>query len=169
MNHLPGGPLCRCGRRGCVEAYAADYSILRWASGNADSLPPSFTAIPEDQMQSLEAAARNGEANAVTAYAKAGEALGYGLARMLALLSPSRIVLAGPGTRAIDLIEPSLHQAIEAGIVDELRRNLEIEVVPIHTDMIIAGTIHGALRHLDREVFAYGGLGKRHLVLEEIA
>ena len=26
MNHLPDGPLCRCGRRGCVEAYAADYS-----------------------------------------------------------------------------------------------------------------------------------------------
>jgi predicted NBD/HSP70 family sugar kinase len=169
MNHLPGGPLCRCGRRGCVEAYAADYSILRWASGNADTLPPSFTAIPEDQMQALEAAARNGEPQASGAYAKAGEALGYGLARMLALLSPSRIVLAGPGTRAMDLIEPSLHRALEDGIVDELRRNLEIEVVPIHTDMIIKGTIEGALRLLDREVFAYGGLGKRHLTLEEIA
>ena len=23
-NHIPGGPLCRCGRRGCVEAYVAD-------------------------------------------------------------------------------------------------------------------------------------------------
>jgi predicted NBD/HSP70 family sugar kinase len=169
MNHLPGGPLCRCGRRGCVEAYAADYSILRWATGHADTLPPSFTSIAEDELHALETAARNGERHAADAYAKAGEALGYGLARMLSLLSPTRIVLTGPGTRAMDLIEPSLRRSIEDGIVDELRRNVEIEVVPIHTDMIIKGTIDGALRHLDREVFAYGALGKRHQPLEDIA
>lgn len=169
MNHLPGGPLCRCGRRGCVEAYVADYSILRWASGNADSLPPSFSGIPEEEMRSLETAARRGEQQAMGAYAKAGEALGYGLARMMALLSPARIVLAGPGTRAIDLIEPSLRRAIDDGLVDELRRDVAIDVVPIHTDMIIKGTIEGALRQLDREVFAYGGMGKRHVALENIA
>jgi predicted NBD/HSP70 family sugar kinase len=169
MNHLPGGPLCRCGRRGCVEAYAADYSILRWASGQADQQPPSFTAMPEGEMTALEAAARRGDKSAMDAFAKAGEALGYGLARMMALLSPSRIALAGPGTGAIELIEPHLRRAIEDGLVDELRRNVEIEVVPIHTDMIIQGTIDGALRHLDREVFAYGAPGKRHIVLEDIA
>ncbi len=160
MNHLPDGPLCRCGRHGCVEAYAADYSILRWASGDADRIPPSFTGIPEEDMQALEEAARAGRPEAVAAYAKAGEALGYGLARMIALLSPSRIVLAGPGTRAIELIEPHLRRAIEDGVVEELRRNVEIEVVPIHTDMIIKGTIDSALRHLDREVFAHGPLSK---------
>ena len=169
MNHLPGGPLCRCGRRGCVEAYAADYSILRWASGEAETRAPSFTAIPEDQMLALESQARHGEPDAVAAYAKAGEAMGYGLARIIAILSPTRIVLAGPGTRAIELIEPHLRRAIEDGVVDELRRNLEIEVVPIHTDMIIKGTIEGALRQLDREIFAHGPMAKRAAQLENIA
>ena len=84
-------------------------------------------------------------------------------------MAPTRIALAGPGTRAIDLIEPSLRRAIEDGLVDELRRNVDIEVVPIHTDMIIMGTIDGALRQLDREVFAYGGLGKRQVTLKDIA
>jgi predicted NBD/HSP70 family sugar kinase len=169
MNHLPHGPLCRCGRRGCVEAYAADYSILRWASGNADTLPPSVTAIPQEELDSLETAARAGEPHAVAAYAKAGEALGYGLARTIALVSPSRIVLAGPGTRAIELIEPHLRRAIEDGVVDELSRNTEIETVPIHTDMIIKGTIDNALRRLDRDVFAHGPMAKRAAQLEEIA
>ena len=169
MNHLPGGPLCRCGRRGCVEAYAADYSILRWASGNAATQPPSFTAIPEEEMIALETAARKGEPHAAGAYAKAGEAMGYGLARLIALLSPTRIVLAGPGTQAFELIEPHLRRAIEDGIVEELRRDVEIDVVPIHTDMIIKGTIDGVLRHLDREVFAHGPPAKRHAVLENIA
>ena len=169
MNHLPGGPLCRCGRRGCVEAYAADYSILRWAHGRPDSDPPSFTGIPEDRMLALEIAARHGEAAAMQAYAKAGEAMGYGLARIIAILSPTRIVLAGPATRAIELIEPHLRQAIEDGVVEELRRGLEIEVVPIDTDMILKGTIDGALRHVDREVFAHGAPPRRPAALENIA
>ena len=169
MNHLPDGPLCRCGRRGCVEAYVADYSLLRWASGHAATQPPSSNAIPHEDMLALEAAAHRGEAAAVSAYAKAGEALGFGLARIIAILTPSRIVLAGPGTRAIALIAPHLHRALEAGVVDELRRNVEIEVVPITTDMIIKGTIDRALRHVDREIFALGPLARRARELEDIA
>jgi len=169
MNHVPDGPLCRCGRRGCVEAYVADYSLLRWASGNAATQPPSFNAIPETRMLALEDAARRGEEAALSAYAKAGEALGFGLARLIAILTPSRIVLAGPGTRAMALIAPHLSRALEAGVVDELRRNVEIEVVPIDTDMIIKGTIDRALRHVDREIFAHGPLARRNRELEKIA
>ena len=169
MNHLPHGPLCRCGRRGCVEAYAADYSLLRWAAGTADTGAPLLSAIPEQDMLALEAAARRGEARASEAYAKAGEALGFGLARIIAILSPTRIVLTGPGTRAMELIAPHLHRAIEEGVVDELRRNVEIDVVPIDTDMIIKGTIDRALRQVDREFFAQGPLLKRSRELENIA
>ena len=166
MNHLPDGPLCRCGRRGCVEAYVADYSLLRWAAGTAATQPPSFNAIPEEDMLALEAAAHRGEPAAIGAYAKAGEALGFGLARIIAILTPSRIVLTGPGTRAMDLIEPHFRRALEDGVVDELRRNVEVEVVPIDTDMIIKGTIDRALRHVDREIFAHGALARRGRELE---
>ncbi|MCA3555376.1 ROK family transcriptional regulator [Aestuariivirga sp.] len=169
MNHLPDGPLCRCGRRGCVEAYVADYSLLRWASGHAATQPPSSNAIPAQDMLALETAAHRGDPNAVSAYAKAGEALGFGLARLIVILTPSRIVLAGPGTRAMPLIRPHLDRALEQGVVDELRRTVEIEVVPIGTDMIIKGTIDRALRHVDREIFAHGPLTKRVRELETVA
>jgi predicted NBD/HSP70 family sugar kinase len=152
-----------------VEAYAADYSLLRWAAGAAETQPPSFTAIPEAQMLALETAARHGDARASEAYAKAGEALGFGLARLIAILSPSRIVLTGPGTRAMELISPHLHRALEEGVVDELRRNVGIDVVPIDTDMIIKGTIDRALRQVDREIFALGPLMKRGRDVENIA
>lgn len=168
MNHLPDGPLCRCGRRGCVEAYVADYSLLRWASGNAATQPPSTGAIPREDMLALEEAAQRGDARALAAYAKAGEALGFGLARLISLLTPSRIVLAGPGTGAMDRIRPHLENALEAAVVEELRRNIEIDVVPIETDMIIKGTIDRALRHVDREIFAHGPL-KKGRELESVA
>ena len=169
MNHLPDGPLCRCGRRGCVEAYAADYGILRLAAPEPSAVAPSFSAVPEDELLMLEARARQGDSTARAAYARAGEAIGYGLARLIALLNPGRIVLAGPGTRALDLIESHIRESIDNGVVDELRRNVEIEAVPIGTDMIIKGTIDGALRSVDREVFAQGPMGRQPQMLKESA
>ncbi len=156
MNHIPEGALCRCGRLGCLEAYASDYGILRCANSLSEqTLPPSH-AVARHIMLDLEKAARRGEANAVVAYQSAGRAIGFGLARMIALLNPDRIVLAGPGTRALDLIEPALRAAIDEGVVLELRRQVKIETVPIDTDMIINGTIDATLRYLDLNIFASG-------------
>lgn len=160
MNHVPGGALCRCGRAGCLEAYVSDYGILRNAENLPDDTAPPFLAVEPSIMLALEAAARRGDVNASSAYQKAGRAIGFGLARLVALLNPDRIVLAGPGTRALDLIEPSLRQAIEDGVVAELRANLKIETAPIGVDMIIAGTIDAILRQLDSDVFAHGPDGQ---------
>ena len=167
MNHVPGGPLCRCGRHGCIEAYAADYGILRSAGGGGDVLPPAQSAVPAETMQRLENLARDGDQATLSAYARAGEAIGYGLARLIALLNPTRIALAGPGIRAMALIESHIMRSIEEGVVDELRRNVEIETVPIDTDMIIKGTIESTLRHLDTHVFAAGPIGPGSIQLEE--
>jgi predicted NBD/HSP70 family sugar kinase len=156
MNHIPNGASCRCSRAGCLEAYASDYGILRSAENHSDQLPPPSSAVDPAVMRALESAARSGDANAAAAYAKAGRAIGYGLARMIALLNPDRIVLAGPGTRALDLIEPALRAAIEEGVVEALRTQVKIETAPIYTDMILTGTIAATLRHLDSEIFSSG-------------
>ncbi len=156
MNHIPNGAFCRCGRSGCLEAYASDYGILRSAENRSDQLPPPSSAVDPTVMLALENAARGGDLNAAAAYAKAGSAIGFGLARMIALLNPDRIVLAGPGTRALDLIEPALRAAIEEGVVEALRTQVKIETAPINTDMIITGTIAATLRHLDSTIFSSG-------------
>jgi predicted NBD/HSP70 family sugar kinase len=156
MNHIPNGASCRCSRAGCLEAYASDYGILRSAENRFDQLPPPSSAIDPHVMLALEQAARNGNSDAAAAYEKAGRAIGFGLARMIALLNPDRIVLAGPGTRALDLIEPALRAAIEEGVVEALRTQVKIETAPINTDMIITGTIAATLRFLDSTIFSNG-------------
>lgn len=154
MNHVPGGALCRCGRSGCLEAYASDYGILRAAESlRPDTAPPSH-AVDPDVMRSLETAARRGDTKAKEAYDTAGRAIGYGLARLIALLNPDRIVISGPGTTAFDLMVGAMHQAIEEGVVAELRKNITIETIPMNHDMIIIGTIEALLHELDRDVFA---------------
>jgi len=154
MNHVPGGALCRCGRSGCVEAYASDYGILRAAESlRPDTAPPSH-AVDAEVMKSLESAARRGDGKAKAAYDAAGRAIGYGLARLIALLNPDRIVISGPGTAAFDLMQSAMHLAIEDGVVAELRQNINIETIAMSHDMIITGTIQALLHELDRDVFA---------------
>jgi predicted NBD/HSP70 family sugar kinase len=168
MNHIPNGASCRCNRFGCLEAYASDYGIWRNSQNATDLLPPPSSAVDPAIMRELENAARGGDLNAAAAYEKAGRAIGFGLARMIALLNPDRIVLAGPGTRALDLVEPALRLAIEEGVVEELRRQVKIETAPIDTDMIITGVIAATLRQLDSDIFSNGPM-LRPTYLEEIA
>ncbi len=151
MNHIPLGALCRCGRLGCLEAYASDYGILRHAEKLPLDIPPPYAAVDRSVMLALEDAARRGDQNAVAAYQNAGRALGYGLARVIALLNPDRIVISGPGLHAFALMENALNQALEEGVVEALRQNITIEKLPLNTDMILTGTINKILGELDLE------------------
>ncbi len=165
MNHIPHGAPCRCGRRGCIEAYAADYGIWREAMGTRDDDAP-HEAINSEAMQALLKRAEQGEVKAITAFEKAGEALGIGIARLIAILNPDRIIIAGPGLNASQIIEPSLHKGVVAGVIEELRRNVIIEFVPFETDMILRGTIAAMLRAVDGDITAQGLAGRGETVLE---
>lgn len=156
MNHVPHGALCRCGKRGCIEAYAADYGILRTASGGGDNEAPHSSVDPAE-MEAVLARANAGDRQARAAFDKAGEALGFGIGRLIALLNPERIVVAGPGLWAKQLIEPAMRRAVEESVVAELRRGVAIEVVPVETDLILRGTTAALLRAVDGDMSALGG------------
>jgi predicted NBD/HSP70 family sugar kinase len=148
MNHIPHGAPCRCGRRGCIEAYAADYGIWRMARGNTDDDAPR-DAIDRRRMDELLTAAQQGEPRAVAAFKAAGEALGFGIARLIAILNPHRVVIAGPGLSASKIIQPALLAGVADGVIEELRKNVAVEFVHFETDMILRGTIDALLREVD--------------------
>jgi predicted NBD/HSP70 family sugar kinase len=165
MNHIPHGALCRCGRRGCVEAYAADYGILREAFGSAQDDAPHESIDPA-VLTALLARAKQGEPRAVRAFEKAGEALGFGISRLIALLNPDRVIIAGPGLSASHMLEPSLHRGIAAGVIEELRRNVGISFVPFGADMILTGTIAALLRAVDGDITSTGLVERTENVLQ---
>jgi predicted NBD/HSP70 family sugar kinase len=159
MNHLPDGPLCRCGRHGCLEAFSADYGIMRMANAGHGNDFDVHAAVHDADMRELELAAEAGNTVAINAFNRAGEVLGFGIARLIALINPQRVVLAGPGTRAYDLMKDCIWEALRRGLVHDLRKYVEFEVVPYGKDMITTGTLVETLRHLDRDVFATGQKG----------
>src|ERR1700730_9454367 len=69
-------PLCNCGKRGCLEAIASDYGILRAATG-AD---PGHHV--EDAIGTLIERAQQGDEEIRAIFARAGNALGIALANL---------------------------------------------------------------------------------------
>ena len=123
MIHVPDGALCRCGSVGCIEAYAADYGILRSAYSVPRHTPPA-QAVPPDDFRQIVSRARMGDRNALHAFNLAGSAIGYGLNRLMSIFNLDRIVILGPGTAAYDLMQPGITEAYASlmGGLKEYRR-----------------------------------------------
>ncbi|MEL6585844.1 MAG: ROK family protein [Pseudomonadota bacterium] len=89
------GALCRCGQRGCLEAYVADYALVREAAvALSGTLPPR-----DGVLEALYAEAKGGNASAQAIFVRAGKYLALGLANVANLFDPSRIILSGSRLR----------------------------------------------------------------------
>ncbi|MEM6666505.1 MAG: ROK family protein [Pseudomonadota bacterium] len=152
VNHEPGGPLCRCGRRGCLEAFVSDYGIFRHANGHAPDDP--IHDVSAEDIETILKRAESGDETALAAYARAGTALGYGMARLAALVDPSRIIVTGAGLAGWPYMSDACKAAFDEALVDQLRDGTHVDIIPWDQDFIIAGTIAAALDHLDRTMFA---------------
>lgn len=128
---LPDGPPCTCGNRGCLEAFA-----------RADAVAAACgTATAEAAVR----AARSGDQRAIDGLAQVGRWLGIGIANLVVILNPDRVVLGGGVAGAADLLlEP---------IRAELGRRVhvtDLDAVEITTAQLgtwagaIGAAVHGA-------------------------
>ena len=132
----PAGPLCRCGQRGCLDAYASDWGILQ-ASGNGGG-----------DMAALIRRAEAGEPAAAALFDRAGATLGLAIANLVNLLNPPRLVISGEGLRAGELLRAPLLAAYTAHAVPTLRDATEIVFHPWGDEMWARGAATLALRHI---------------------
>ena len=93
------GPLCRCGKRGCLEAFTSTPFVAREVGG----------AVPgADDVDNVVKAAMEGNVAARRALEEAGSHLGRGLASVVNLVNPSIVVVGGHLASAEDLLlEPA--------------------------------------------------------------
>ena len=127
----PDGPPCGCGNRGCLESFA-----------RADRIAAACgTATAHDAV----VAAQAGEPQALAGFAEVGRYLGIGIANMVVVISPDRVVIGGGIAAAGELLL--------APIRDELRRRVrttslaEVEVVTAELGTwagAIGAAVHGA-------------------------
>lgn len=117
----PEGALCRCGQRGCVEAYVADYALVRDASIFMATGDISDPVEVQRAVTELMAIARRGNESALRLYRRAGEMLGLGLANLINVLNPPLVILSGQAMQAADLFWDVLIEAVDANTVSAVR------------------------------------------------
>jgi glucokinase len=90
LGHLiidPGGRLCGCGTRGCLEQYASGTALVR----EARELLGREDVGSAELMELFE----NGDERARDALEKVGTALGVGISSLVAMIDPEVIVIGG--------------------------------------------------------------------------
>lgn len=107
------GALCRCGQRGCLEAYVADYALMREA---AAALGPDAKG-GDDVLDRLFERAQAGDAAARSVFRRAGRMLGLGLANLVNIFDPPLVILAGERMRNEHLFSDEIMRALTANIL----------------------------------------------------
>jgi len=102
------GPVCRCGSRGCLEAYTSTGALQAMM----------HTQLPGAGVDEIVAAAREGNVSAVRALEDAGLHLGWALASVVNLLNPGLVVVGGDMARAGELLLESARIGLRRHALD---------------------------------------------------
>jgi glucokinase len=95
----PQGPLCGCGNRGCVEAMARA-GVLTDLAG-------------KDSAEEVYRTAAEGDERSLASIEEVARVLGIGLANVVTLIGPGRIVIGGGIAEAGDLVLGPIRKAIK--------------------------------------------------------
>lgn len=107
VDSSPEAPLCACGQRGCIEAFAGTKALLRRfreLGGTATEVLP------------ISVSARRGEEAGLKTFEMMGSALGRGIAVIQNVLDLNAVVFSGGVSASFDLIEPYIRTALRANV-----------------------------------------------------
>jgi predicted NBD/HSP70 family sugar kinase len=143
------GPQCRCGQRGCIEAYLADYALYRDARTFLD-LPPAVSQQPsEAQMALLRERALRGDPRLEHLFQQAGRALAEAVAATISVLRPHHVILGGPGLQAFDMMRHAYEERLDQAVLPWLLKSTAIYVRPTASAAIVDGMVRRTLRVVD--------------------
>ncbi|MDW8290889.1 MAG: ROK family protein [Armatimonadota bacterium] len=127
---LLDGPLCGCGKRGCLEALASGPSIARRARELAGESPDSLVwqkSSPEGvTAQHVVEAAQEGDLFARYVLAEAATYMGIGIANVAQILNPERVVLGTIAVKAGELVLEPLRRALAVHAWQRVRQVLQV-------------------------------------------
>jgi glucokinase len=129
----PDGPWCGCGNRGCLEAFARADQIAALCG----------TATAEEAIDR----ARAGDARAIDGFRQIGRYLGIGIANMIAVISPDRVVLGGGLAVAADLMLDAIRAELRLRVHTTSLEQVDVITAELGTWAgAIGAAIHGAER-----------------------
>ncbi|MXY27277.1 ROK family protein [Candidatus Poribacteria bacterium] len=117
---LPDGPLCGCGKRGCLEALCSGPAIARRAQAAVRNEKASATAlldltggrVEDVRSEHVLAAARRDDALALQLVEETGYYMGWGIANLVNILNPDIVLLGTIAIAAGDLLLDPIRKTV---------------------------------------------------------
>ena len=128
----PGGPICRCGNRGCLETFAGGPAVL---SALADLHGDTLTLHDAVEL------ALGGDAGVARAIADAGAAIGTAVATLCNLFNPQKIVVGGDLGAAGDLLLDPLREALRRGAIRSAAEDVAVLQGELHERAEVLGAV----------------------------
>ena len=119
---VPGGRLCSCGRKGCLEAYTTEAALLEQYTKHQ----PKFAGNIND----LVGLANSGDPLAIEVFAAAGSLLGTHLSYLVNAFNPELVIFGGEAARLGPAYFDPLVANLRTQAFDGLADDLPFVVVP---------------------------------------
>ncbi|HTL40644.1 MAG TPA: ROK family transcriptional regulator [Pseudolysinimonas sp.] len=131
-----GGRLCRCGGRGCVEAYlGADAILEAWRTAGGDFDGTGWGAVGQ-----LLTAAQDGDAVASAVVDELVATLGSALGSLVNLTNPARVVVGGwVGLRLMESLAARIEDSARAESLDRPGAQFELVACRFGGDTVAIG------------------------------
>ncbi|NDV01291.1 ROK family protein [Pseudoroseicyclus tamaricis] len=121
------GALCRCGKRGCLEAYIADYALAREARtalGMSTRDPVDVHRLLAD----LFAEAKAGSVSARSIFERAGRILALGLSNIIQIFDPELLILSGERMQYDYLYADEVFASLHRLVLDSGRPQADVQI-----------------------------------------
>ena len=130
---IPGGRLCGCGRKGCLETYTSATGIRRTALEMLEQHPEYtgvLSKIDKEKLSSKDVgdAANAGDPLAIKIFELTGEGLGVAMANAVAFSSPEAIFLMGGPVKAGEVLLEPIRRSFKRNLCFVYDNSVEIKV-----------------------------------------
>ncbi|SUJ07737.1 Making large colonies protein [Sphingobacterium spiritivorum] len=120
-------------KRGCLEVEASlsaaiQFSEERLQNGEKSILSQRLTDDKPGNSHLLIQSALEGDQLAISALAKCGYMLGKGIATLIHILNPEKIILSGRGSQAGSILMPQIQTAINEFCIPRIARKTAIRI-----------------------------------------
>lgn len=128
----PGGRVCSCGRRGCVEAYVSGSAIAeRAAEAVAAGRPSELAGLPRIAAEDVARAAVRGDDLAVEIWDETTRLLGTAVTDLVNVLEPELVVLGGGVTRSGAMLLHPVREVVAREAMGPAARAVRIELAAL--------------------------------------
>lgn len=137
----PGGRLCACGRRGCLEAYASGTNIAVRANELLASVhtPSSLRDLDTVRAEDVSRAAAAGDTLAAAVWEETTALLGQAVTDLVNLFEPHVVVLGGGVTRAGSLLLDPVRETVHATAMPPAAAAVEVCLAGLGDEVCVVG------------------------------